>query len=60
VLKARPAESEADLSYAALSDLVGTAFDEMRTMLPAVQQRALASALLRAEPDSSRESRQLA
>jgi adenylate kinase len=45
---------------AAPSDLVGTAFDEMRTMLPAVQQRALASALLRAEPDSSRESRQLA
>jgi class 3 adenylate cyclase len=50
VLKARPAESEADLSYAALSDLVGTAFDETRTVLPAVQERALASALLRGEP----------
>ena len=34
VLKARPAESEADLSYAALADLVGAAFDETRSSLP--------------------------
>ena len=47
MLKARPAESEANLSYAALSDLVGIAFDEVRGVLPAVQERALASVLLR-------------
>src|SRR5918992_1327380 len=57
VLKARPAESEANLSYAALSDLVGTAFDELRGVLPAVQERALASALLRAEPAADAASR---
>jgi class 3 adenylate cyclase len=51
VLKARPAESEAALSYAALSDLVGGAFDETRALLPAVQERALAAALLRSEGD---------
>jgi Cdc6-like AAA superfamily ATPase len=34
VLFARPAESEAKLSYAVLADLVGTAFDETRAALP--------------------------
>src|SRR5688500_1864717 len=42
VLRARPAESEARLSYAALADLVGGAFDETRAMLPPVQERAVA------------------
>lgn len=49
VLQARPAESEATLSYAALADLVGDAFDEVRSALPAPQERALATALLRLE-----------
>jgi len=49
ILKARPAESEAKLSYAALADLVGAAFDESRAVLPRVQERALAAALMRAE-----------
>jgi DNA-binding NarL/FixJ family response regulator len=51
VLEARPAESEAKLSYAALADLGGKAFDETRAELPPVQERALAAALLRAETD---------
>jgi hypothetical protein len=47
VLQARPAESEAKLSYAALADLVGGVFDETRAVLPGVQEHALAAALLR-------------
>ena len=47
VLQARPAESEAKLSYAALADLLGAAFDEPRAHRPEPQQRALAAALLR-------------
>jgi predicted ATPase len=50
VLRALPAESEAELSYAALSDLVGGVFDEFASRLPAVQEAALAAALLRSEP----------
>jgi len=41
VLLARPAESEAKLSYAALVDLLGPAYDETRAELPEPQQRAL-------------------
>jgi predicted ATPase len=48
LLQARPAESEATLSYAALTDLIGDAF-EVHTALPAPQERALATALLRSE-----------
>jgi class 3 adenylate cyclase len=51
VLKARPAESESRLSFSALSDLLGEAFDETRAELPAVQERALAAALLRSDAD---------
>src|SRR5689334_523546 len=47
VLRARPAESEARLSYAVLADLTGPAFDETRAVLPAPQERALAATLLR-------------
>lgn len=57
VLRARPAEAEARLSYVALADLVGTAFDETRALLPAVQERALGSALLRDEPSADGASR---
>jgi DNA-binding CsgD family transcriptional regulator len=57
VLRARPAESEARLSYAALADLVGDVFGDLRGALPAVQERALAAALLRAEPDEAAEPR---
>jgi predicted ATPase len=49
VLRAMPAESEARLSYTVLSDLVGVVFDEGAEVLPSVQQRALAVALLRTE-----------
>jgi DNA-binding CsgD family transcriptional regulator len=51
VLEARPAESEAKLSYAALTDLIGPVFDETRGALPAPQERGLAAALLRDEAD---------
>jgi predicted ATPase len=47
VLQARPAESEARLSYAALTDLVGSVFDEARAELAAPQESALAATLLR-------------
>ena len=51
VLQIRPAQSEAELSYVALTDLLGEAFDLTRASLPAPQERALAIALLRAEPN---------
>jgi predicted ATP-dependent serine protease len=35
VLQARPSESELNLSFAALADLVGAVFDETRAHLPA-------------------------
>jgi MoxR-like ATPase len=44
VLQARPAESEAKLSYVALADLVGGAFVEVHATLPEPQQRALGAA----------------
>jgi predicted ATPase len=47
VLRARPAESEARLSYAALADLIGPAFDDARAQLPGPQELALAATLLR-------------
>ncbi len=51
VLQARPAESEAKLSYVALADLVGGAFVEVHATLPEPQQRALGAALLRDDVD---------
>ena len=51
VLQARAAETEVQLAYAALADLVGADFDAARRALPPIQQRALAAALLRAESD---------
>src|SRR5919204_6412041 len=57
VLQARPAESEAKLSYAVLADLLGRAFDETRAALPAPQERALATVLLRAEADKPADAR---
>ena len=44
LLKASPAESEAKLPYAALGDLIGDAFAEIGSTLPAPQQDALATA----------------
>ena len=41
VLQVRPAEAEADLSYSALTDLVGGAFDAVSSDLPAPQRHAL-------------------
>jgi DNA-binding NarL/FixJ family response regulator len=49
VLQATPAEAEAKLSYATLADLIGGVFDETRSALPAPQERALGTALLRLE-----------
>jgi DNA-binding CsgD family transcriptional regulator len=49
VLQARPAESEARLSYATLADLIGAVFEETRSALPAPQEHALGVALLRME-----------
>jgi DNA-binding NarL/FixJ family response regulator len=49
VLSTRPAEAEARLSHAALADLVGPAYDEVRGHLPSPQRQALDVALLRKE-----------
>ena len=57
VLQARPAESEAKLSYAALADLVGAVFEETESELPPLQQRALAAALLLGETDEPADAR---
>ncbi len=46
VLQARPAEAEANLSFAALGDLVGALFDDVSDALPPPQRQALEVALL--------------
>jgi DNA-binding CsgD family transcriptional regulator len=60
VLEARAAETEVQLSYATLADLVGADFEETRRALPPIQQRALAAALLRAETDEPFQTRTIA
>ena len=52
VLQVRPAEAEADLSFAALGDLVGGVFDEVRDALPPPQRQALEVALLLRDADA--------
>ena len=52
VLPVRPAEAEADLSFAALGDLVGGVFDEVSDALPPPQRQALEVALLLREADA--------
>lgn len=51
VLSASPAESEAQLSFASLRDLLEPVLDEVLNGLPKPQRRALAVALLREEVD---------
>jgi class 3 adenylate cyclase len=60
VLQARAAETEVQLSYATLADLVGDKFEEARRTLPPIQQRALGAALLRAESDEPAQPRTVA
>jgi DNA-binding CsgD family transcriptional regulator len=60
VLQARPAEAEASLSFAALADLLGSAYDEVRDEMAAPQRQALDVALLRATPDASADPRTIA
>ena len=57
VLQARPTESESRLSYAALADIAGVVFDEVRAALPYPQERALAAVLLRAGADEPADAR---
>jgi DNA-binding NarL/FixJ family response regulator len=57
VLCARPAEAEADLSYAALADLLGPVVDDALPVLPAPQRHALEVALLRAAADEAADPR---
>src|SRR3954454_14770995 len=52
VLDIRPAEAEADLSHAALTDLVGGIFDAVSDVLPAPQRAALEVALMRREANA--------
>ena len=51
VLVCRPIESEAQLAYAALGDLLAEVSDEALAELPEPQRRALEVALLRREPE---------
>ncbi|HEY3190209.1 MAG TPA: ATP-binding protein, partial [Solirubrobacteraceae bacterium] len=46
VLRARPAQSEAKLSFSSLADLLGNALDDVAAGLPPPQRRALEVALL--------------
>jgi DNA-binding CsgD family transcriptional regulator len=57
LLKASPAEGEAKLPFVALGDLVGEAFAEVGSALPAPQERALATALLLADSDEPADAR---
>jgi Predicted ATPase len=57
VLQARPAESESRLSFAALADIAGVAFDAVRAALPDPQERALAAVLLRCRRDEPADAR---
>src|SRR6185437_5588412 len=54
VLSCRGAEAEASLSFAALSELVGSVFDEVSPSLAGPRRRALAVALLLVEPGEER------
>jgi hypothetical protein len=60
VLHARPAESESRLSYAALADVVGPVFDEVRSVLPDPQEGALATVMLREATDGPADARTIA
>ena len=51
VLSTRPAETESQLSYAGLADILDPVLDEALTALPSPQRRALEVALHRAEPE---------
>ena len=51
VLSTRPAETESQLSYAGLADMLDPVLDETLTALPSPQRRALEVALQRAEPE---------
>jgi AAA ATPase domain len=50
VLSCRPIDTEAQLAYAALGDLLAEVPEEVLAELPGPQRRALEAALLRAEP----------
>ena len=60
VLLARPTESESQLAWAALADLVTPAYEETWRRLPRPQQRALDLALLRVEADEPADPRAVA
>jgi DNA-binding CsgD family transcriptional regulator len=60
VLVCRPVESEAQLAYAALGDLLADVPDEAMEKLPAPQRRALEVALLRREPEGQPSQRAVA
>ncbi|MDQ3379629.1 MAG: AAA family ATPase [Actinomycetota bacterium] len=51
VLSSRPAETESQLSYAGLADILDPVLDEAVTALPSPQRRALEVALQRVEPE---------
>src|SRR5262249_54738214 len=60
VLVCRPIESEAQLAYAALGDLLAEVSDEAMAELPGPQRQALEVALLRSEPEGEPSQRAVA
>jgi DNA-binding CsgD family transcriptional regulator len=52
ILRAQPVEAEAELAFAALTDLLEPVLDSVLSQLPGPQQRGLAVALLHEEPGS--------
>ncbi len=60
VIQVRPAEAEADLSFAGLGDLLGGVFDEISEALPPPQRHALETALLLREADTPADPRSTA
>ena len=52
VLASRPTESEVDLSFASLTDLLGRVADDVRPILPSPLRRSFDAALLRADADA--------
>jgi DNA-binding CsgD family transcriptional regulator len=60
VLACRPIESEAQLAYAALGDLLADVSDDAMAELPGPQRQALEVALLRSEPEGEPSQRAVA
>jgi DNA-binding CsgD family transcriptional regulator len=60
ILSARPSEAETQFSFSGLTDLLGSAADDVLADLPPIQRRALEGALLLGESETSLDDRTIA